>query len=202
MGIVAASVVTVLGVGGIAFAATGGFGMLDKEPSSNESVASAAAQTDSTATEPADPAPAEVEEVVPGEEAEDGNVEDSNTSGMDTAFENGKSVECTYTYEAYDAKTTMRSREIFRIDQQAQGGLVHVIRGEQSTLLWVDGMTHAEEFDTDVYENQAPGRYPTFDPADFDAATALDPDVCVEIPAVGDEMFTLPADMDSVPGTL
>lgn len=196
-GIAIASVVAVVGAGGIAFAVTGGFGLLDQEPSADDAVAVASASAAPAATE----AETDDEEIVPGERAEDGDIEEPSASGMQSVFDKGNSVECHYTYKAYDATTTMRSMTNFRLDQRAQGGMVHVIRDEPSTLVWVEGMIVAEEWNTDEYDQQSPDLYPNFNPVDFDVPTVLDPDVCVEIPQASDELFTLPADMSSAPAT-
>ncbi len=181
VGIVIGAVVVVGAAGGIAFAATNGFGLLDQPGSSSE----IAPTTD----------------IVPGERAEDGVIEDVAAWSMDAVFDAGKFVECRYTYEGYDGTATMKSRNLFHIVEDAQGGTVHVIRDEQTSLVWVDGMTQALEFDTDEYESQPPGSYPTFIPAEFEAAMEVDPTTCVEVPSADNQLFELPAGMTSTPGT-
>lgn len=165
--------------GGIAFAATDGFGLL-------------ATPSPSTSAEP-------TQEIVPGERPEDGVIEDAWT--MDTAFDNGKSVECHFSYEVYDGTATLKSRDVFRVDQASQGGLFHIIRSGPTTYLWFDGMTQAEEFDTDVFKGLTDPLLNAFDPAEFDAALKDDPTTCVEIPAASDDLFTLPEGMTTTPGS-
>jgi len=124
---------------------------------------------------------------------------DPAASPMDAAFAAGQSVVCTYTHEAYDATTTLRSKDTFRLDQQTQGGPAHVIRGPEHAVVWIDGMTTAMEFDTDAYEQSTPGRYPTFDPSEFDVDTLFADGTCQPVPAVDEAVFELPADMTSTP---
>lgn len=175
------AVISVVAVGGIAFAATSGFGMLADSP------------PEIAATSPA---PSPTDGVVPGERPEDGIIEDTL---MERAFAAGKSVECNYTYEAYDSTTTMKSTTVFRTDRQMQGGLAHVIRGETKTYAWVEGTSVANEYETDDYESRDPTLFPQFDPVEFDEASTLDPTVCVEIPQADDELFTVPPDMTTTP---
>lgn len=118
---------------------------------------------------------------------------------MAAAFAAGQSVVCTYTHEAYDATTTLRSMEVFRIDQQTQGGLAHVIRTAQETQTWIDGMTEAMLFDTEAYEQDASGRYAIFDPSEFNHEALFTDGTCHVEPAAGDEIFELPAGMSSAP---
>lgn len=180
-GIIIGSVVVVGAVGGIAFAATDGFGLLSESPASSEA------------------APTPTRTIIPGERKEDGVIEEAWS--MDAAFSAGKSVECRYSYEGYDGTATLRSKVNFRIDQQMQGGMVHVIRDPNASLVWVEGMTGAMEFDTSAYESAEPGKYPNFSPAQFEAALLDDHTTCVEIPAAGDEFFTLPTGMTAAPAT-
>lgn len=183
-GIVIGSVVVIGAAGGIAFAATDGFGLLSEPPSSSE----AGAAPDSS------PSP----EIVPGERPEDGIIEDALT--MDTAFNAGKSVECYFSYEAYEGTATLKSKDIFRVDQESQGGLFHIIRSDETTYLWFEGMTQAEEFDTSEFLDLRDPLLNAFDPAAFEAVLVDDPSTCVEIPAASDELFTLPDGMTSSPG--
>lgn len=120
-------------------------------------------------------------------------------SPMKAAFAAGQSVVCSYTHEGYDATTTLRSKDVFRIDQQTQGGLAHVIRGPEHTAVWIDGMTEAMEFDTDAYERATPGRYPRFDPSEFDLAALFADGTCQPVSAAEDAVFELPTDMTSAP---
>ncbi|WP_061961256.1 hypothetical protein [Demequina flava] len=122
-------------------------------------------------------------------------------SPMEAAFADGDAVVCTYTHKAYDATTTLRSKDVFRIEQQAQGGLAHVIRGPDRTLVWVAGMTEAMEFDTDAYEEAAPARYPGFEPADFDDEALFAEGTCQRDAPVDDSLFELPADLPSAAAT-
>lgn len=66
-------------------------------------------------------------------------------SPMNAAFATGQSVVCTYTHEAYEATTTLRSMEMFRIDQQTQGGAAHVIRTSEETLTWIPDMDRRDD---------------------------------------------------------
>lgn len=120
-------------------------------------------------------------------------------SPMNAAFATGQSVVCTYTHEAYEATTTLRSMEVFRIDQQTQGGAAHVIRTSEETLTWIDGMTEAMLFDTEAYEQDTSGRYAMFDPSEFNNEALFTDGTCRAEPAVEDEIFELPADMSSAP---
>ncbi len=110
-------------------------------------------------------------------------------------------VVCTYTHRSYDATTTLQSKAVFRIDQQTQGGLAHVIRGPERTLVWIEGMTEAMEFDTDAYEHSNPELYPRFDPAEFDLDTLFADGTCRPDSAAEDAVFELPDDMTSAPAT-
>lgn len=189
VGIAAATVVVVVGVGGIVFAATNGFGMLGNSPSSS---ASSPVETN-----------AGPEDIVPGERPEDAIVGDGPATSMAEIFDQGQWVECRYTVEGYDATTTLKSKTLYRISQQTQGGLSHVIHDGRTTFLWIDGMTQAEKFDNDTYELlQEPAFYPTFDPELWDAAMADDPGTCDGIPAADDALFTLPEGMTTTPGTV
>lgn len=118
---------------------------------------------------------------------------------MEAAFAAEQSVVCTYTHEAYEATTTLRSMEVFRIDQHTQGGLAHVIRTSEETLTWIDGMTEAMVFDTEAYEQDASGRYPMFDPSDFNDQAFFADGTCQAGPATENDIFELPANMTSAP---
>lgn len=126
---------------------------------------------------------------------------DPVASPMDTAFAAGQSVVCTYTHEAYDATVTLRSKDVFRIDQQTQGGLAHVIRGPEHALVWIDGMVDAMEFETDAYEQETSGLYPNFDPSEFDIDALFTDGTCQPDSAADDTVFELPVDMTSAPAT-
>lgn len=91
------------------------------------------------------------------------------------------------------------SAEVFRIDQQTQGGAAHVIRTSEETLTWIDGMTEAMLFDTEAYEQDTSGRYAMFDPSEFNNEALFTDGTCRAEPAVEDEIFELPADMSSAP---
>lgn len=173
------SVVLVAG-GGVAYVATDGFGR-------NADPAPAAAPTPSS------------DATVVGERPEDAATQDPVSSPMDVAFSAGKSVICKYTYEAYDATTTLQSKDNYRIDQQTQGGPAHVIRGPERTYVWVEGMTEAMEFDTHSYDGLPAGEYPSFDPAEFDTADLFADGTCEAVPAADDSLFKLPANMTSAP---
>lgn len=125
--------------------------------------------------------------------------QESAATPMEAAFAAGRSVVCTYTYEAYDATTTLRSKEMFRIDQHTQGGLAHVVRGPEDTLIWIDGMVEAMVFDTEAYEQDATGQYPTFEPRDFDDETLFADGTCQAQAAAEDALFELPSDMTAAP---
>lgn len=165
---------------GAAFALTDGFGR-NAEPTS-----AAAPTPTSSAT-------------VVGERPEDAATQDPVSSPMGAAFSDGKSVICSYTHEAYDATTILQSKDVYRIDQQTQGGPAHVIRGPERTYVWAAGMTEAMEFDIDVYEGLPTGKYPSFDPAEFDTADLFNDGTCEAVPAADEALFTLPADMTSAP---
>lgn len=122
-------------------------------------------------------------------------------SPMDTAFAARQSVVCTYTHEAYDATATLLSKDVFRIDQQTQGGQAHVIRRPGHTLVWMDGMVEAMEFDTSTYERDPSHAYPTFNPSDFDLDSLFTDGTCQHDSAAADAVFELPADMTSAPAT-
>lgn len=183
VGIAIASVVVVVGAGGIAFAATNGFGMLGGSSSSSEP---APVESDA-GSEGA--APSETPEAPP-------------LTGMAAIFADGGSVECHYTVETYfDATATLKSMDVFRVDQPVNGGPSHFIQNEDLTLFWVEGMEEAEKWDTAEFKAaDFEPQYRNFDPAEFDAAMADDPDLCVAIPKADDAMFELPAGMGTYPG--
>lgn len=122
-------------------------------------------------------------------------------SPMEAAFAAGQAVVCSYTHEGYDATTTLRSMDVFRIDQQTQGGLAHVIRGPEHAVVWIDGMTEAMEFDTGAYEQATSDLYPNFDPSEFDVDALFTDGTCRPGPAAEDAVFELPTDMTSAPAT-
>lgn len=167
--------VVALAVGaGVAYAVTDGFGRNSGSESTGAS--SAPTATDDTA-EP-----------------------DYGDSPMEAVFAAGVDVVCTYTYEAYDATTTLQSKEVYRIDQSAQGGMSHVIRGPERTYVWVAGMSEAMEFSTADYEAVTTGEYPTFDPAEFDTDELFNDGTC-RAGEAGEGAFELPAGMTSTPST-
>ena len=175
---------------GVAYVATDGFGT----------------DSDTTATSTTTTSTPTSDDTVVGERREDGvvgdpdaGIEDPDVSPMDAAFRDGQSVVCTYTYEAYDASTTLRSKDTYRIDQQTQGGPAHVVRGPQLTYVWIEGMAEAIEFDSDVYAGLAAGQYPMFDPVEFDTPDLFDDGTCQVVAAADESLFKLPADMASAP---
>lgn len=133
--------------------------------------------------------------------ASSANEEDPAVSPMDAAFAAGQSVVCIYTHEGYEATTTLRSMDAFRIDQQTQGGPAYVIRTPEHALVWIDGMTEAMEFDTGAYEQAESGLYPTFDPSEFDIDALFTDGTCTPDSAAEDGVFELPANMTSAPAT-
>ena len=124
---------------------------------------------------------------------------DSVASPMQAAFAEGKSVVCVYAHESYDSTATLRSMDVFRIDQQTQGGLAHVIREPDNSLVWIDGMTEAMRFKTAIYEQDASGQYPTFNPVEFDTEALFADGTCQVEAASEDQIFELPTDVESVP---
>lgn len=191
LGIATVMLVVIVGVvlaagAGVAYAATDGFGThADSVP--------AAAPTPTSDT------------TVVGERREDAATQDPlsspmDGSPMDAAFNDGRSVVCNYTYEAYDATTTLQSKDVFRIDQQTQGGPAHVIRGQERTYVWAEGMTEAMEFNTGAYDGLPAGKYPSFDPAEFDTTDLFADGTCDAVTPADESLFTLPTGMTSTPG--
>lgn len=180
--LVAIAGVVLTACAGAAYVATDGFGRnADPMP------AAAASEPSSAAT-------------VVGERPEDAATQEPSSSSMDAAFAAGESVVCTYTHEAYDATTTLKSREDFRIDQQTQGGPAHVVRGQERTYVWIDGMSEAMEFDTGTFEGLSAGTYPAFDPDEFDREDLFADGTCKAVGPADESLFTLPNGMTSTPG--
>lgn len=184
VGIAVASVAVVAAAGGIAFAATGGFGMLSDPPPSDSSAPGASASPDA-------------EEIEASEQPED-----APASSMGKIFADGQSVECHYTVETFfEATATVKSMEVFRVDQMVNGGPAHLIQNEQFTLFWMEGLDEAEKFDTAEFKSSGfEPLYKNFIPAEFDAAMADDPDICIAVPKADDALFELPAGMTTTPG--
>lgn len=135
-------------------------------------------------------------DTVPGERPEDAA---RNLAPTD-ALSNGQFVECTYTHEGYDTKVTLRAMNDFRIDQDTQGGRAHVVRGPQTTWVWIDGMQEAYKYSTSRYEAIARDQmYPMFAPGDFFGDSAPE-DTCTTKMSVDEGIFRLPGGLPATPG--